>query len=67
MKKLLKTNEAAALLNMSAGTLQNMRVTGRGPRYVQSTPRGAVRYTEESLQEWMQQRERSNTSEASDA
>jgi hypothetical protein len=57
---LLTTREAALRLRLSAGTLQNMRSLGRGPRYVRLKGRGirgrgAIRYTEEDLARFVAQ------------
>jgi len=43
MTKKLNTHEAAAFLNLSAGTLEVWRCTGRGPKYAKLGRSGILR------------------------
>lgn len=49
---LLNVRQAAARLGLSKSTLDKMRCTGKGPRYVKSTDR-AVRYDPDDLEAWI--------------
>ena len=57
----LSTSEAAAVLSMSARTLDRYRVTGEGPPF--SKLCGCVRYLRADLDEWVQSRRRLSTSD----
>ena len=54
---LLTTTEAADLLRLSPRTLEDMRVTGSGPRYFKLGPgkRSKVVYRREDLEAWFTQ------------
>jgi hypothetical protein len=52
--------QAAVYLNLSVSWLAKRRVAGDGPTYAK--PRGAVRYEEASLQQWMKGQQRTSTS-----
>lgn len=58
----LDTGQAAAYLGMSPATLNKMRVSGEGPRYVKAGRR--VIYDVRDLDAWMEERKRSFTGEA---
>lgn len=52
---LLDTQQAAIFLGVEAGTLQNWRNAGRGPKFVRYTKgngRSPVRYKVKDLVEW---------------
>ena len=58
----LDTRAAADFLGVSARTLEGFRVRGGGPRFVKIG--GAVRYRVASLEEFLQQQERTSTSDS---
>lgn len=58
---LLNVREAAARLGLSKSTLDKMRCTGNGPRFIKSTDR-AVRYDPVDLDAWIAGRRRNKTS-----
>jgi len=62
---LLTTVEAAEYLRLSPRTLEDMRVTGKGPRYYKLGPgkRSKVVYRSEDLGEWISQFGYHSTSE----
>ncbi len=62
---LLTTVEAADLLRLSPRTLEDMRVTGSGPRYFKLGPgkRSKVVYRREDLEAWYRQFGFTSTSE----
>lgn len=62
MQKLLTTPEAAALLGFNPRTLENWRVKGIGPKFIQPTKRSYVRYAPEDLEAWKEENKRKNTS-----
>jgi hypothetical protein len=43
--------QAADYLHLAEGTLRNMRVAGRGPRY-RKLPNDRIRYTRSDLDDW---------------
>ena len=57
----LSTSEAAAVLGMSARTLDRYRVTGEGPPFHKLC--GCVRYVRADLDDWVQARRRLSTSD----
>lgn len=57
----LTTEEAAAVLRVSAGTLANWRVTGKGPKYAKFGSR--VLYPADELDRWQQSKLQRNTGE----
>ena len=61
-KRLLDVREAAARLGLSKSTLDKMRCSGRGPRYIRATDR-AVRYDPADLAAFADDRRRRSTSE----
>ncbi len=60
-KRLLDVREAAARLGLSKSTLDKMRCTGRGPRFIRATDR-AIRYDPEDLRAFADERRRRSTS-----
>ena len=62
---LLTTVEAADLLRLSPRTLEDMRVTGSGPRYFKLGPgkRSKVVYRREDMEAWYRQFGFTSTSE----
>ncbi|MBT3069263.1 helix-turn-helix domain-containing protein [Rhodomicrobium sp. Az07] len=65
---LLTTVEAAAFLRLSPRTLEDMRVTGTGPRYFKLGPgkRSKVVYRKEDLEAWFTRFGFNSTSEYRD-
>jgi Helix-turn-helix domain len=61
METLLVQREAASVLRCSERTLERLRVTGNGPRYIKTTRR--VLYREADLQAWLAARSVGSTSE----
>jgi predicted DNA-binding transcriptional regulator AlpA len=61
MLRLLTQREAATLLRLSERTLERLRVTGAGPRYVKAGR--LVRYREIDLEAWINSRLVVSTSE----
>lgn len=57
----LLESEAAALLRLERGTLQNMRLGGRGPAFLKVGAR--VLYDRVQLEEWARSRSRRSTSD----
>jgi predicted DNA-binding transcriptional regulator AlpA len=60
--RLLVQNEAAEFLRLSPRTLERLRVSGTGPRYVKLGRR--IAYREVDLEAWITARVRQSTSEA---
>ncbi len=63
LDRLMDEREAAGFLCYSVRALQNWRVRGGGPRFVKVSGR-SVRYRRRDLLAWIEERTRSNTSEA---
>jgi len=62
--KLLNEKEAAEIIGLSAAWLRAKRHFGGGPKYIKYAGKnGAVRYRLEDLQDWLADREHSNTSQ----
>ena len=61
LPRYLGPEEAAAYLGLSPKTLQRMRVTGEGPRYVKARRR--VIYDRLDLDDWTEKRKRRFTGE----
>lgn len=59
----LDTPSAARFLGLSPRTLETWRVRGGGPPYVKAG--GRVVYRAASLEQWLQDRERTSTSDRS--
>ncbi|MFN6935194.1 MAG: helix-turn-helix transcriptional regulator [Tsuneonella sp.] len=62
MKPLLDTVEAAPLIGASAGTLENWRVVGFGPKFIKSGRR--VLYDPDDIEAWKAANRFQSTSEA---
>ena len=60
--RLLDVREAAMRLGLSKSTLDKMRCSGRGPRFISATDR-AVRYDPADLQAFADERRRRSTSD----
>lgn len=61
-RRLLDVREAAIRLGLSKSTLDKMRCSGRGPRFIRATDR-AIRYDPADLQAFADERRRRSTSE----
>ena len=59
----LSVKEAAAYLGLSVSTLNKLRLSGKGPRYLKLGRR--VLYDIRDLESWVAERTRSHTSEQS--
>ena len=59
---LLTETEAATILGFSVRTLQKWRIQGGGPRFVQVSAR-CIRYRQDDLDGWIQERLRESTSD----
>lgn len=59
--ELLRPEEAAKFLRLSASTLARWRCTGNGPRFIKLG--GSILYRPEDLQAFIEQRVRKNTCE----
>ena len=57
---LLTSKQAARRLNLSVSWLAKRRLAGDGPPYIKLG--GAIRYAENSLQQWMKGQQRTSTS-----
>jgi hypothetical protein len=64
MGTLLVQREAALLLRCSERTLERLRCSGAGPRYIKTTRR--ILYRECDLEAWLAARSVCSTSEASE-
>jgi hypothetical protein len=62
METLLTQREAAMSLRLSVRTLERMRVTGNGPRFVKCNR--SIRYQQGDLDAWIASRVVRSTSEA---
>jgi predicted DNA-binding transcriptional regulator AlpA len=60
-RRLLDVREAAARLGLSKSTLDKMRCSGRGPRFIRATDR-AIRYDPEDLKAFADERRQRSTS-----
>jgi hypothetical protein len=58
---LLPQEQVAKLLRVTTGTLANWRCSGDGPRFVKGRP---VQYRQSDVEEYINSRVRSSTSEA---
>jgi len=61
MNPLLSQRDAARLLSLSTRTLERMRVSGLGPRFIKLG--NSVRYRETDLEQWIASRSVASTSE----
>lgn len=61
----LTQNDAADLLNLSVRTLERMRVTGDGPRFMKAGngKRSRVLYKRSEIQNWLENNSFQSTSE----
>jgi predicted DNA-binding transcriptional regulator AlpA len=57
MRRLLKSKELAEIFGLHDTTLRIWRLQGEGPPYFK-VGRKAVRYSEEKVREWLEDRER---------
>jgi hypothetical protein len=64
-RRYLNSEEAARILRLSARTLERMRVEGSGPRYLKAGrgTRARVLYRPADLDQWLESRSFSSTSE----
>lgn len=62
MDGLLNSKKAADLLGISERTLERLRTSGEGPKYVK-LGKGAVRYDPTDLRSWIKRRKRASTSD----
>jgi len=63
LDRLVNERQAATFLGYTVRALQNWRLRGGGPRFVKVSSR-PVRYRRRDLLAWIEERLRSNTSEA---
>jgi excisionase family DNA binding protein len=61
MQPLLTQDEAAELLKLSVRTVERLRVSGTGPKFLKIFR--SVRYRPEDVQTWLASRVRGSTSE----
>ena len=62
MEPLLDTKSAAPLVGLAAGTLENLRIRGTGPKFIKAGKR--VMYDPADLRAWRDANRFSSTSEA---
>jgi predicted DNA-binding transcriptional regulator AlpA len=62
MQNLLKVKEAAAIIGLSASTMNKMRCTGRGPRFYRIGKR-RIGYALADLMEWLSGGHHTSTAE----
>jgi len=60
-KRIYRTRDASTYLGLGESTLEKMRMTGDGPRYVKLGR--IVGYEQRSLDDWIEKRTRTSTSE----
>lgn len=60
--RILRTPDAAAYIGLAASTLEKMRLTGDGPRFIRLGPK-AVGYDRADLDHFIEAGRRSSTSE----
>jgi predicted DNA-binding transcriptional regulator AlpA len=60
---LLTQRDAASILKLSERTVERMRTTGLGPKFVRASDR-SIRYRQSDLDEWIASRIVASTSEA---
>ena len=63
MHDLLDTKAAAPRVGVSAGTLENWRVKGLGPRFIKTGPRGKVLYDPADIEAWKEANRFQSTSD----
>lgn len=64
MEDLLTTKQAAKFVGLSESTLNQYRVSGRGPRFIRLGGSRLVRYDRRELEAWARSDQRLSTSEA---
>lgn len=64
MEDLLDTKQAAKFVGLSESTLNQYRVSGRGPRFIRLGGSRLVRYDRRELETWARSDQRLSTSEA---
>lgn len=64
-RRLLDVREAALRLGLSKSTLDKMRCSGRGPRFIRASDR-AIRYDPADLQAFADERRRRSTTDLAD-
>ena len=64
-KVYLTTKEVATYLKLNTSTLEGMRLEGSGPRFYKVGPgkKASVRYSQEDVDAWLEQRHVNSTSE----
>jgi predicted DNA-binding transcriptional regulator AlpA len=65
-KRILRAADAATYLGLAPVTMEKMRVTGEGPKFIMLTGR-AIGYDIRDLDEWVDKRKRQSTSASSKA
>ena len=63
MLALLTQREAAELLRLNEKTLERLRISGGGPKYIRLGKTRAVRYRPEDVQSWLASKLISSTSQ----
>jgi hypothetical protein len=58
----LQTPAAAARVNLAPSTMEKLRITGGGPKFIRLTPKKIV-YAASSLDDWAREREFRSTKE----
>ena len=64
MEDLLTTKQAAQFVGLSESTLNQYRVTGRGPKFIRLGGSRLVRYDRHQLEAWARSDQRQSTSQA---
>ena len=64
LQPLLTESEAAAFLNFTPRAMQAWRTRGGGPAYIRVSAR-AIRYRQEDIDRWLDERRRTSTSDES--
>jgi predicted DNA-binding transcriptional regulator AlpA len=67
MLALLTQREAAELLRVTERTLERLRVSGTGPKFIRIGKTKAIRYRPGDVEAWLASRVVASTSEESDA
>ena len=60
--RLLRQEEAAAILNLTPRCLENWRHRGEGPKFIRISGR-CIRYRQSDLEAWIEERVRTSTSD----
>ncbi len=61
--ELLSTEQAAPLCGVAAGTLENWRIAGKGPKFIRASTR-RIKYDPADIEAWKAANRFSSTSEA---